>query len=504
MDRSFGVAVGRRMSVAMLLVLSVSVPAGSRAGWDASSGPSRLSGTGRIPGSPVSLRPTDGNADPEGHGYSVPSRYVCGAHVCVHWVNATSDAPPLTDSNHNQVPDEAHRTLGAFETAWRVEVTRMGFRAPMSDGSAADHGPNDKLDVYLADVGASGLSGYVATDDPNANDDAYRYRNYSTYIVVDDDFSTSQLGASGGLGGLRATAAHEFFHAVQYAYDSSEDPWLTEGTAVWMEDEVADDVNANRRWLRSSPLVHPWVPIDSSRGLNEYGAWIFWRFLTESGPDPTLIRRVWELAADGPGDPDLFSARALEQALGSTGRTLAGALATFGAWNLAPAAFYDEGATYPHAPVSAHHRVSAGHPMAGWSTLSLNHLSTGSISFEPVATGSSSLRLSLDGPPRGTGSAARILIFLRSGFLRLVQVTLDAEGDADITVPFSSGQVSRVVLVVANANTDFRCWTGAGYSCNGRSRADGMPFRYLATLVHRAFDAQSSSALVGNGSAIGS
>ena len=86
----------------------------------------------------------------------------------------------------------------------------------------------------------------------------------------------------------------------------------------------------------------------------------------------------------------------------------------------------------------------------------------------------------------------------------MVPVTLDAEGDAGITVPFSSGQVSRVVLVVANASTDFRCWTGAGYSCNGRSRADGMPFRYLATLIHRALDAQSSSALVGNGSAIGS
>ena len=109
-------------------------------------------------------------------------------------------------------------------------------------------------------MGASGLSGYVATDDPNANDDSYPYRNYSTYIVVDDDFSDSQLGSSGGLGGLRATAAHEFFHAVQYAYDSSEDPWLTEGTAVWMEDEVADDVNANRRWLRSSRARAPMGP----------------------------------------------------------------------------------------------------------------------------------------------------------------------------------------------------------------------------------------------------
>ena len=89
----------------------------------------------------------------------------------------------------------------------------------------------------------------MATDDPHANDDGYRYRDYSAYVVVDDDFSTAQLGASGGLGGLRATAAHEFFHAVQYAYDSSEDAWLTEGTAVWMEDR------GRRRRQREPPLA---------------------------------------------------------------------------------------------------------------------------------------------------------------------------------------------------------------------------------------------------------
>ncbi|MEO8424330.1 MAG: MXAN_6640 family putative metalloprotease [Actinomycetota bacterium] len=484
MNRPFSVAGGRRLSAVALLVLAASVPAGSGPSWDVTKGPSRIAG--RIPGSPVSLRPTDGNADPQGDGYSVPSTHVCGPHVCVHWVTATSDAPPLVDGNHNNVPDQADATLNAFETAWRVEVVQMGFRAPKSDASSADHGPNDKLDVYLADVGASGLGGYVATDDPHADDDTYLYRDYSAYVVVDDDFSSAQLGASGGLGGLRATAAHEFFHAVQYAYDSGEDAWLTEGTAAWMEDRVADDVDANRRWLRSSPLVHPWVPVDSSRGLNEYGAWIFWRFLTESegthGPDPTLIRSVWQLAAQGPGDPNLFSARALERALDARDRSLAGALATFGAWNLAPSAFYEEGAAYPRAPVFGHHRVSVAHPVAGWSTLRLNHLTTGAVSFEPEvgSQGGASLRLILDAPP---GSAARILIFLRSGYLRLVPVTLDVEGDADVHVPFSSGQVSKVVLVYANASTSFRCWTGAGYSCNGRSRADEMPFRYLAALV---------------------
>jgi hypothetical protein len=487
-ERSLSVAAGRRIPVVALLVLAACVPAGSRAtGWDLSGRPARFADAGRAQGSPLSLRPTDGNADPRGHGYSVPSQHVCGPNVCVHWVIATSDAPPLIDGDHDLVPDQVELTLRAFETAWRVEVVQMGFRAPEPDGSSPDHGPNDMLDVYLADVGASGLSGYVATDDPHAEDDAYRYRDYSAYIVVDDDFSVAQLGSSGGLGGLRATAAHEFFHAVQYAYDSSEDAWLTEGTAAWMEDRVADDVNANRRWLRSSALLHPWVPIDSSRGLNEYGAWIFWRFLTESGeghgPDPTLIRRVWELAADAPGDPNLFSASAVQEALGSRGRSLAGALATFGSWNLDPAAFYGEGVAYPSTAVSARHRVSASHPTAGWSTMRLNHLTTGAASFEPGSPGSASLRLVLDAPPTETGSAATILIVMRSGFLRSVPVTLDAGGDADLRVPFSSRQVSRVVLVMANASTSFRCWTGAGYSCNGRSRADEMPFRYQATLV---------------------
>jgi hypothetical protein len=488
-QRSLRGSVGYRHAIAALAILAVSLPvAGVRPGsrGDAAVEPSRFAAVGHTPGSPVMLRPTDGQADPQGHGYTWPSQHLCGPHLCIHWVDVTADAPPSFDGNGNGAPDQVDATLQAFETAWRVEVVRMGFRAPKPDGTSVDHGPNDGLDVYLADVGADGLSGYVATDDPHAEDDAYRYRDYSAYVVVDDDFSVAQLGASGGPGGLRSTAAHEFFHAVQFAYDSSEDAWLTEGTAVWMEERVADDIDANRRWLRSSPLVHPWVPIDSSRGMNEYGAWIFWRFLTESdgvhGPDGTVIRRVWERAADGPGDPNLFSAQAVQEALAARERSLAGALATFGVWNLVPAAFYDEGSAYPWAPVSRQVRVTARHPVAGWSTIKVDHLATGSVAFAPGAGTAAGtwLRLALDTP--GSGSAARVLILMRSGSLRMLTVSLDADGHADLRVPFSA-YVSRVVLVFANASTSFRCWTGAGFSCNGRSRADGMSFGYQASLV---------------------
>ena len=293
------------------------------------------------------FRPTDGKHDPQGHGYGAPDRHVCGEHLCVHWVSTTDDAPPLSDATGNGVPDQVDRTLSAFESAWTFEVDRLGFRAPRSDETSRNHGPDGRLDVYLADVGRIDLGGYVATDDPHATDGGYVYRDYSAFVVVDDDFSVAQLGEAGGSGGLRATAAHELFHAVQYAYDAGEDGWLMEGTAAWIEDLFADAVNANRLWLKESPFAQPWIPVDSSQGLHAYGAWIFWRFLGESvgtGPsDVSIVRRVWELAADAPGAPNFFSAQAVVSTLDERGRRLGGVLAAFGEWNSIPSVFYDEG-----------------------------------------------------------------------------------------------------------------------------------------------------------------
>ena len=51
------------------------------------------------------------------------------------------------------------------------------------------------------------------------------------------------------------TAAHEFFHAVQFAYNAFQDSWLLESTAAWVEDEAFDSVNDNYQYLRSSALT---------------------------------------------------------------------------------------------------------------------------------------------------------------------------------------------------------------------------------------------------------
>ena len=220
--------------------------------------------------------------------YRAKARNKCGPRICVLWVSKTSDAPSLKDGNRNRVPDWIDLTREVTSHVWNVEVGRMGYRAPKSDIKSKNHGPNGKLDVYIADVGAIGLYGYCTTDDPSRGPRGY----ISAYCVVDDDFARSQFsGAAYGKRALQVTAAHEFFHAIQYGYDFLEDLWLMEGTAAWIEDEVYDTVNDNRQYLRVGPLGtdFAWLPLDhenpdfseTDSGYH-YGVWIFWRYLSRA------------------------------------------------------------------------------------------------------------------------------------------------------------------------------------------------------------------------------
>ena len=133
----------------------------------------------------------------------------------------------------------------------------MDYRPPLADGQ----GPNNGTDIYLADLGDDGLLGYCAAD-PSVPDSALRA---PAYCVIDNDFSAAQYEppAPSGLPALQITVAHEFFHAIQFAYEySDKDQWLKEGTAAWIEDEVYDSVNANRSYLSESQLQQPEIPLD--------------------------------------------------------------------------------------------------------------------------------------------------------------------------------------------------------------------------------------------------
>ena len=148
-----------------------------------------------------------------------------------------------------------------MKKTWAREVGQLGYRRPVKDGN---RGGNDKFDVYLKDLGAKGYYGYCAKErlKPGTRWMA------SGYCVLDNNFSRAEFGAK-PVESLKVTAAHEFFHAIQYAYDYAEDGWIMEATATWMEERVADDVNDNRQYLPHGQVAQPGEALDlfNSGGL---------------------------------------------------------------------------------------------------------------------------------------------------------------------------------------------------------------------------------------------
>jgi len=59
--------------------------------------------------------------------------------------------------------------------------------------------------------------------------------------VVDDDYA--EYGYDDSLDPLDVTAAHEYNHVLQYAYDALQDKWMFESTATWMEEKVFPDID---------------------------------------------------------------------------------------------------------------------------------------------------------------------------------------------------------------------------------------------------------------------
>ncbi|MDQ4007616.1 MAG: hypothetical protein M3211_05930, partial [Actinomycetota bacterium] len=429
----------------------------------------------RRAGRALLARPTDPDGGGLGeHHYTAPSEHACGRHVCVHWVESTADRPPMADRDDDGRPNQVEATAGTLGHVWRTVVGDLDYRRPKSDHASASHGPNGKLDVYLADIGGDGIYGYCVTDDPAARQGA---RALSAYCVLDDDYSRRQFGGS-PRGNLRVTAAHEFFHTVQGAYDFREDPWLMEGTATWVEDEVYDGVNDNRQFLAAGPLGRPHVPLDATT----YGSWVFFRFLSERF-GPRVIRHVWRHA--GGSRRSRYSMRAVARVTADRGVRLRDLFADFGYRNRVPRRWYDEGRAYTGAPLTRAFRLTRGDRGTGARSVRMDHLTNRHVAFRPgrALVGPWRLQVRLDLPGRVRGAEATVLVHRRDGRLRATRVRLNRHGNGTVRVTFSRGGVSQVVLTLTDASSRYRCWRGTWLACRGKPRDNDLRFRYTARAV---------------------
>ena len=394
-------------------------------------------------------RPDDKGGDLLGVKYKARSEQVCGPEVCVHFVRSTQDAPPYPNE---PVPPQVQLTADVFAEVWSAMVDGAGYKAPLPDADSDNGGPDGRLDVYLADIGSigAGYYGFCNSDDPEATKSAHP--KVSAYCVLDDDFSTDQFGGD-PLTSLQVTAAHEFFHAVQFAYDYWEDLWFMEGTAAWAEELVYDDANDNHRYLAGSQLSRPWIPLDSTEGSTAYGSWVFWQFLTElfgvdDFADPTVVRQVLERA-----EGDTTAMRALRATLAARGTTFEDTYALFAAVNLHPETFYEEGATFSASvPLTRGMRMTEDVQLRQVTAV-LDHLSSDYYRFkaDPELDGAYALRVRVDMPDRDTGAAATLVVHRGPGVTTTKPIELEKDGVGVARVNFTPGEVKAVYLVLTNA-----------------------------------------------------
>ncbi len=409
-------------------------------------------------------RPTKGTGGSPYLKYKVKeAKPICGKKVCVHYVKKTADKSSKA---------YAKQALSVVTKVWKT-YAKAGYKTPPGDGKL---GGNKKFDVYLGQLADDSLYGYVTTDQK-------RGKSRWSYGVFDNNYTDAVFNAHTPLQNLQVTAAHEFFHGVQYAYDVYEDAWFMEATATWAEDELYPDVNDNLQYLPYGQLGQPQYPLDAFSGAIHYGNWIFFRYLSEKWPQskaglPTIVRSMWQKAGK-----KQYSIQAVSSVLKSKKSSFAKEFSLFSAKNRFSRTFYAEGAAqaYPEAPFADTISLAASAQTGG--TIKLRyHQSSAAWLFQPSGLGAGwKLRVKVDLAAPKQHQAA-VVDTITGGTHSLQLIKLNKKGKGSVTVPFVSGQ-NQVAFTLVNAGTAYKCWKRTIFACQGKSKSDNIKGKITFTTV---------------------
>ena len=434
-----------------------------------------LRGADRAAAERLLARPTTPPDDPEDprdiyYGEDADLQTQCSASFCLHWVEA---------GRHAATPEFA---ATAFDTIGDVAsvYAAAGLRAPLPD--AGQEG-DSRTDFYLGDIDSVGALGFCRSDGEGPVVGSAWY----AYCGFDNDYASSPWLDPTSL--LQITVAHEYFHAVQFAYDAEDDAWLMESTATAMEDELYDDVNDNAFFLNFGqmgdpetfgyPLAGPSTTLDTF-DVNAYGNWGFWRYLVEQHPEetagvPDLVRDVWRALDTTQGANPAHSLQAIDQVLAALGTSTPEQYVAFADANQHPGDVYEEAVEqfYPTAPNTLDAvQLSRTAPTAT-STARLDHLTSATGEVLPFPS-SRQLMVRVDLADAQLVRAA-VTVHGTDGSTTTSYVPVNNQGKGDVTVPFAPSRVASVEVTVANGSTRMRdCGSGSGYACGGVGVDDGL------------------------------
>lgn len=236
-----------------------------------------------------------------------------------------------TDSDDNGLPDMVDTIADAAEHSRDVVLDDLNYPDPMAGYDRKIIIILDDQNEYLSE-GAMGVTSLLSNGDP--------------YIAVDPWMDDPYL---------QITIGHEYFHCVQFGYDSGfayvdQGANWAEETAVWMEDLEYDN---NNDYVNYLPEYFDYVDysvfasVIPSGTLYQYGATIWPRFLSEYFSNG-IIKTIWESYFDSSKDyeDDRRLYEAVKSAVEAQGTDLRETYRDYALWNL-DLSEYSEGSSYP-------------------------------------------------------------------------------------------------------------------------------------------------------------
>jgi hypothetical protein len=243
-----------------------------------------------------------------------------------HYTTTGSNAVSTADTNSNSIPDYIDVMSETFNTVDEYQLTTLGFSEPPGDSwypTNNDNGGNGSYDVYIRNAG-SGVYGYVMQEDwadgagdnwgNNENSSANEVNAFTSYMVMRhnyDGFPNTLIE------NIQVTAAHEFFHAVQFGYDGFEESWVFEATSVQMEEMIYDDVNDCYQYM-SSWFNNPHQALNLDSDDRWYGSFIFFEYVN-SHLSVDAIKAFWEQSITHDSYYGEYSIQTLDEAFSDLG-----------------------------------------------------------------------------------------------------------------------------------------------------------------------------------------
>ena len=193
------------------------------------------------------------------------------------------------------------KAVALIEGIWKDMTKLMG--PPVPDAGGPDEGGDPDIDFYLVGSGQVFTRGSGAQKLADPSVLAYELSSPPFNNNTSSGFLVLNRGRLYDAG-FKSQVVHEFFHALQDAYNQklsftagpngSSEYWYTEASAVWAQTDFARETTADVHTLFTRFYQKLRSPLHlSGRGLSIYASYIFPFFMQQKTGGDAIVQQSW-------------------------------------------------------------------------------------------------------------------------------------------------------------------------------------------------------------------